>query len=540
MSRKLASKTKKKKENPGLEITQSLYEYALALLIAVICVVVPLYMKNGYYKIGDAKFAAYAKILEFGLPIVLVFWVLYQSFDIKEKGFVKKLKEIPRQMSVTDWFFAAFFLIVLISYLASGNMELGFWGYDGWFMGLFFQATILILYLLLSRNGNYYKLVLSVLCAVACITYVIGILHRLLIDVLGTYEGISDYYKTQFLSTLGQASWYSSFVCTVLPLGVGCYFIAKQNHVRWLSMGFTLVGFMTLVTQNSDSAYIATALLFLVLFYFAVESADSMMRLMEIAAMFLIAPKLMRLLLWMHPNPVLDLDQLSHMLVFSGIPLVLLVVVSAIWGILFYGKKKGVYFAKQMRVFRNVVYAVVLLLLLFSVVVLRLSAKGQLTGGLLQLSQTIPYLSWDHTWGNGRGFTWEATAKIIREFPIKNKLIGVGPDCFQSYAYAHYEAYIRSQWGENILTNAHNEWMNMIVNYGFLGAISYIGIFLSAFFSFIKHAKKEPALILCAGCIAAYMGHNLFCYQQVLCTPFVIIVIGYGAYIVRGMKENKG
>lgn len=537
MSRKLASKKKAKKENPNIEITRSILQYVVTLFVVTLCIFIPFYMQNGYYKIGDAKFAAYKNIMLWGMPIVFVLLILYRAFDWKENGFVKRVKELPKHMLPTDWFFLGFYLIVVISYFASGNMEQAFWGYSGWYMGLFFQTTILALYLILSGYGQYYKVAFATLCGVAFITYIIGILHRLLIDPIGTYEGISDYYKTQFLSTLGQASWYSSFVCTVLPLGVCCYYIAKTNAIRVISGIFTLVGFMTLVTQNSDSAYIAFTLLVMLLFYFAAGSAPSMLRFLELLVMFFAAPKLMRLLLLLHPNPTLDLDKISYMLVFGRISFVFLPLLAVMWGVIFRLNNRKLYPAKQVCILRNALYCIFVVAIIFAVVILRLSATGKLSGGLLSISQAIPYLSWDNTWGNGRGFTWTATAKIIGEMPFGRKLIGVGPDCYSYYAYEHYADYINSMWGENILTNAHNEWINMIVNYGFLGAASYIGIFISALAGFVKHAKEEPVLIACAGCIVAYMGHNVFCYQQVLCTPFVIIIMGYGVYLLRTIKK---
>lgn len=537
MARHLASKKTKKKENPGIEITESILHYTMTLFVVTICIFLPLYMKEGYYKIGDAKFTAYKNMMLWGMPIVMGLWLLYKIFDWKEYGFVNRCREQWKNLQPTDWFFMAFYLTVVISYFLSGNRKQAFWGYDGWYMGLFFQTTILVLYFLLSRHGQYVKVTFGTLCGVAFITYVIGILHRLLIDPIGTYEGISDYYKTQFLSTLGQASWYSSFVCTVLPLGVCCYFVAKTGKVRAVGALFTVVGFMTLVTQNSDSAYIAFTLLMLLLFYFAAGDGKRMLRLLEIILLFFAAPVLMRILLSIHPNPTLDLDKISHMLVLGPLAFVCLPIAAGLWWLVCVSEKKKRYPAKQICILRNMIYIFFVAAIIFAVIMLRLSATGKLPDALLSLSQSVPYLNWDNTWGNGRGFTWTATAKIITEMPFARKLIGVGPDCFSFYAYQHYADYLNSMWGDNILTNAHNEWLNMVVNYGFLGAISYMGIFLSALYQFVKSAEDEPVLIACGGCIVAYMGHNVFCYQQVLCTPFVIIVIGYGMYLLRAHKK---
>ena len=73
----------------------------------------------------------------------------------------------------------------------------------------------------------------------------------------------------------------------------------------------------------------------------------------------------------------------------------------------------------------------------------------------------------------------------------------------------------------------------MIVNYGFLGATAYLGFFLSALVRFVKNSENSPFLLGVAACIVSYMGHNLFCYQQVLCTPFVFLFIALAEYQLR-------
>lgn len=536
MSRKLAKK-QKKKENPAIEITGSILDYGFALFLGVLCIFLPLYMEDGYFKIGTAKFSAYAHIVVFGLPLILALTLLQWIFVWRENGFLQWLKSLPKRMKVTDWFVLAFLAVAVISFLLSGNTEQAFWGYDGWFMGLFFQISIVVIYFLTATQARYGRGIMVLLCGIAFVTFCIGILHRLLIDPIGVYANISDYYKTQFLSTLGQASWYSSFVCTVLPLGVCCYYLAKKTWLRVLSGVFSLIGFMTLVTQNSDSAYIAFGMLLLVLFFFAAKSAFGMLRFLEILFLFFASPKLMALLLAIHPNETLDLDALSTMLVFGPLPFVMLVVVAAVWGGVLFARKHDRYPRKGMCLFRNLFYLAVGLFVAFAVVILLLGARGLLPTPLLDFAQKVPYLTWDDTWGNGRGFTWAATAKIISEFSPLHLLIGVGPDCYAHYAYTYYADWLNSMWGNNVLTNAHNEWLNMVVNYGFVGAGAYLGIFISALVTFLKNADKRPVLIACAACIASYMGHNLFCYQQVLCTPFVFIIMAIGMYELGKTEE---
>ncbi len=537
MAVKLA-KGQKKKENAGKQIMTSFLEYMCALWAVVFAVAVPVYMKEGYYQIGVAKYNAYAHIVVFGMPILLIFVLLYVIFSVKETGIsVQAVGKLKKRLSVTDWLVIAYTAAVLLSFFCSGQMKEAFWGYEGWFMGLFSQLTFVLIYFLFSRFLKDYPFVLTVLCMTAGYAFVVGILHRLLIDVVGTYENLSDYYKTQFLSTLGQASWYSSFVTTVLPIGIFAFWYFKNHILRLVSGIFMFAGFMTLVTQNSDSAYFGFFAAMLVLLHVSVKDARKMQRLCEIAALFFVAPKVMCFLLEKFPNPIMVWDQISaHLL--ADPKMWIFVGVFLLFATVFYVLAiKDCYPVRMMTVLRNIFYVLVLLLIGAWVLILVGGVKGWLPEPLVAFSTKLSYLRWSNMWGNGRGFTWAFTVQMFEEMGLKNQLIGVGPDCYAIFAHGNYAELLKQQWGGAILANAHNEWMNAFVNLGILGGSLYLGVFVSAMVRFVKESGKRPVLLGFAACIAAYMAHNLFCYQQVLCTPFVFLFMALGEYQIRKKEE---
>ena len=51
-----------------------------------------------------------------------------------------------------------------------------------------------------------------------------------------------------------------------------------------------------------------------------------------------------------------------------------------------------------------------------------------------------------------------------------------------------------------------------------------------------KKAARSPILIGILACVLSYVGHNLFCYQTVLCTPFIFLIMGIGEWY--GRQEN--
>ena len=66
-----------------------------------------------------------------------------------------------------------------------------------------------------------------------------------------------------------------------------------------------------------------------------------------------------------------------------------------------------------------------------------------------------------------------------------------------------------------------------------MGGLAYLGIFVSAMVLFAKKSVKYPELIAPMMCVAAYFWHNFFCYQQIICTPIIFIIMGAGVSIIR-------
>ncbi len=537
MAVKLA-KNRKTRENTGKIITAGFLEYMCAFWAIVMAVAVPLYMKEGYYQIGTAKYDAYAHVVVFGMPVLLLLALLYVIFEVKENGIsMSGMKGIWKGLSVTDRFVCGYLLAVLVSYLLCGQWKEAFWGYNGWFMGLFSQLSFVLIYFICSRFLKDSPFVLTVLCIVSAYVFVVGVQHRLLIDPIGVYDNISDYYKTQFLSTLGQASWYSSFMTTVLPIGMFAFWYFKKLALKTVSGLFLLLSFMTMVTQNTDSAYFGFLAATLVLLHVSVKDARRMRCFFEVMLLFTLAPKCMEFLLKIYPNTIMTWDTISRILVFDNriwLGAVLCVAMILLFVVL---DKTEKYPLKAMKIFRNTVYILIAGFLIFWVAVLWLGAKGVLPEGIAQATEQIPYFVWFEGWGNKRGFTWSVTWQMLTEMNLKNLLFGVGPDCYAIYAHGNYSEILKAGWGDMVLTNAHNEWLNMFFNGGLLGGTLYLGIFISALIRFVKNCGERPILLGMAACIAAYMAHNIFCYQEVLCTPFVFLFLAIGEYQLR--KKEK-
>ena len=210
-----------------IEKLSSAISYCMALFLVALFVIYPLYFKNKYYNMGDAKYFFVKNVGMIVFSVVGLLTVIW-FFSTMKEDLGKYSKELKR-ISITDCFVMGYFLVVTISMIATDYKTVAVWGYDGWFMGYVAQVFFCLIYFYLSRSGicffdtkktifRFFKIILGLSLVVAAIVYILAILHRFQIDPLGFYEGLSERNKIEFLSTIGQATWYSSYVVILLPI----------------------------------------------------------------------------------------------------------------------------------------------------------------------------------------------------------------------------------------------------------------------------------------------------------------------------------
>ncbi|MBO5486441.1 MAG: hypothetical protein J5988_05865, partial [Eubacterium sp.] len=78
----------------------------------------------------------------------------------------------------------------------------------------------------------------------------------------------------------------------------------------------------------------------------------------------------------------------------------------------------------------------------------------------------------------------------------------------------------------------HNEYLTKLYNLGLFGLVSYVGMLGSAIWLFVKKRREHILLPAFALCTVSYMVHLIFCYEQVCCTPFLYILMGFGSNLI--------
>lgn len=514
--------SKGQKRNPQ-EITVWIGNMIMTAFLLAMTVIFPFYIKDGYWEIGKVKALFFIHIslitASLMLPVIAMnFWLQRKQVSIAGHY---------RRLSVTDWFVYGYLAAVLLSYLFTDYKNEAVLGAEGWYMGLVSQLLFIGIYFFFSRFFKWNERWLYLLLLSSGLVFLLGILNRYSVYPLTMYG-----QSPVFISTLGNINWFCGYWAVLSPLGILWYWNSRGAWKQAAAGIYAVIAFLSGVTQGSSSAYLALAAVFLLMFCLSFRDNRRMYRFLELGILFTIACQLARLFRYLPFFTMNYEDGLGQVLTDTNLTLYIGLMIGAVY-LLFANlvKRRNFEIAKY-KGLRNAV--LILFGITFIGYLILLIVNTGIPGGIPGLSKQQLFL-FNETWGNTRGATWMIALEAYRNTSFLQKFVGVGPDCFAEYIYAVPElaAYVYAQFGDSRLTNAHNEWLTILVNNGAIGLICYAGIFLSAIPRFLKKAKDEPSLYLFAASALAYTVHNLVSFQQVLNAPFVFLLIGAGSYMLR-------
>ncbi|MCM1253020.1 MAG: O-antigen ligase family protein [Clostridium sp.] len=513
-------------ENRKEQLRQMTAEIGNSILTAyflVMMVLYPLYVKNGYQEIGKIKYYFFRNISLVTLGMMLL--VAAVSFWLQRK-------EVPitthyKRLSKTDWFVYGYFVSILFSYLFSDYRKEAFWGAGGWYMGFVSQIILIAIYFLFSRYFKWNKRWLYIILLASGLVFLLGILNRYSIYPL-TISGRTPV----FISTLGNINWFCGYWAVLCPLGIVLYWNSQNGYERMAAGIYTVIALLIGVVQGSSSAYLSLAGIFLFLFCISFRENTAMQRFWEICILSSLSCQIARICRYLPGFAINYESEPGRLLTDSNIALYAGIILIVIYLCLYYLiKQKSVQIARYKSI-RTVL--LILLIIVLAVYIALLAGNTCIPGGIAGLSE-IPIFTFNDEWASFRGATWSIGLQAYRSMPPLHKFIGAGPDCFAEYIYDIPKLAEKTYalFGYSRLTNAHNEWITILVNQGIAGLVCFIGIFASAFLTFMKKAPKQPMLYLCAAAVLSYTLHNIVSFQQVLNVPFVFMILGIGEGLCR-------
>lgn len=510
---------KKQEQNTKETVSMLVYGYLVILFAGL-----PLYMQNKLVMIGNAKYLFFRNTtLVLGAFVVLA--VLWQR--------IRGERTTKRTWKKTDVFMLLYLVSAIFSYGISPCREDVLLGYPGWYMGLVTQGLLVGIYFAVSRYYDGSRSIWWIAGITAGIVTLIGLLNRLDIDVLGTFRGMEngEWNRTQLLSTIGNNNWYAGYISVTAGISLAAAFMGKQQ-VRALGLLGSFLFFASAITSNSTTAILAACGLSLLLLLLSLRKRGRLLRALEILMLLPLSVFMVRMFLLLHLTGLVLAGDAEKRLFFTPAWYVVFVVEVAVYLILqLRERQERSDRLESGRVFRTVAGLAV------AVTLAALLLGCLLVAGYLPGSDKVSEVA------NGRLALWKVTILTYGKEGLLFQIFGMGPD---SFYYALY------QWGSdamdwinrglldnNIYSNAHNEWLTLLVQQGILGVIAYGGIFLTAFRNLRISATRDPRALAVFLGLTGYLICSLFTFQHVLSTPFAFALLGMAEGVLCKDVLNK-
>jgi len=546
-----------KKRKQGIILARKAGNLFATAYLILIFGIYPFYMKQGYVDIGKAKYLFFlcCSLAAAGI-LGLAGIVCGVQTLLSQKGSKKALFLGLKNLSLTDMFVILFATELFLSFVYSDYRKEALWGTEGWYMGFVLFLILCVLYFLISRLWTASPLIWHVGMAVSGIIFLLGILDRFSLYLIPL-----EIRQPGFISTLGNINWFCGYLSVLAPLGICPLVLSNSN--QWpappancpdakkerrrsdlgrnlVYISYTIVAFAAGFCQGSNSIFLFWGALFFSLLWIAASQRLWLTNCLLPVSLWCFSAQLVRILLFLFPEGY-NYEANNPCLYLAGSNVILLTGVISLALYLFLRKK----IAALRREHQN--------LSLPSEINRKKAAHRILAGflavglflwlclSLINTRKGIPFLSesslflLNTSWGNGRGAALKTGLDLFCQMPFYKKILGVGPDCFSSWAYSlpDVAAELHAAFGSSRLTNAHNELLTCLVNTGIAGTFFYLGIFLSFMGRCLKKGQDHQELYLGAICAFCYLVHNLVSFSQVLNLPFIFLIMGMGEAILR-------
>lgn len=481
------------------------------LYLIFLTAVLSLYTGGTYWKLGDTKYMLFRNVS----IICLGAWLAVSLIRAAVSA-IGGEKRFPR-LGVTDICVLAYGGVVLVSALCSPYYRTPWLGYSEWYMGAVSQLMFVGVYFFVSRSYDGSRYPLYVGEAALAVMFLIAFANRLGFDPVGLMQPFTykSWEYSHMISTIGNINWFCGFCSVMLGFPVAAYLKAGGKLEMSLHYVVSVMGLVLLCIQGSDAGPVIAAVCIGISLLYGLGDKGIFRRGLAMAA-----------------GMCLVMAGYAKVVTFLGTEAMAAVPADGI----------GLH-----RMAWNGWWAVGVMFLVLAAVLGKLSRAAvrraglalMITGCLAVVAAAALYalrMPRGDGWGSGRGGLWRFAWQGFVQGGFRQKLIGAGPDCFADYIYSTLPASeltpTEGFWTGTIYANAHNEWLNTLVNLGILGTASLAGIYAGS----VKRYRKLPLGILV---IAMYGANSLISFQQVLSTPLLFMALGLCEYWVRQRGQDR-
>lgn len=474
-------------------------QLACRLYMTALLAWMPLSTGGSYWKLGDRKYLIFRNVSLFCMGVWMVMALVLAVPRVRKRG----LQGSRHALSTVDICMLLYGACVVLSTLCSSFGRTALMGYQDWYMGALSQILFVAGYFFVSRYCTVAALPVYLGEMAFLAVIVLGLLNRLGFDPLGLYEGFltSDWEYSHMISTIGNINWFCGYCSVLLALPMAGYLYSRRRGKTLFMYGCSMLGLTLLCMQGSAIGPVIAVTGIGICLLAGIRKPEyfqkGLLLALGVCLLFPIMGRLISLKSAQAATPI-DGDVYSIML-WNG-----WWILAAFWGVicLLHGRLRG-------RAQKNVAGTIIII-------------------GVVTLLAILGYVLWKlsgtpvESWGSGRGTLWKMAWNAFASGDWKQKLLGAGPDCFAEYlTYRGVVPTIVTEghWEGAVYANAHNEWLNHLVNMGLFGVMTYLAVFVCSL-------KRYKGMLLGLLACGMYLVNSLVSFQQVISTPLLFLVLG--------------
>lgn len=528
----------------AVELPEKLCHAGVYLFLFAFVALYVFYAPEGYIQIATNKYRFYRKmaLITGGIMIPLIALQYLFAFRKRNRG-EKKLR-----ISATDILMFLFLVVNCVTFFLTPYKEEALWGTSGWYMGFAMMLSFIGIYFLISRFYDGKIDLLVPIMAVTAAVFLWGLLNR-----FSVYPVDMQYDNVIFISSIGNINWFCGYWSVFFAIGIVLYIIAEDRRLRIIAAVHSVLSLAMGVVEGSDSAYISIGVVFFFLFLLSFRKTVYMKRWLDECIFLCGSCQVMRVIAAFGPEEIepeyIGWTGLNLVTPTIGLMLGNLTLIALIIFILFRllleraDKRYGDRGMEQGQWIKSILwlkYTVVGLVASSAIVYLTLLIINTRTPGILGPLSRYKVFLFDGSWGSNRGTTWRDGLAVYQTLPLRERLFGVGQDCFSIYGYSVPElaARFEEEWPTSRLTNAHNECITFLVDLGVFGLITFVGIFAGCFKRLIVKGAKEPLCYVFAVSLLSYFFHNQFSFSQVVNIPYIFLMFGLAENLMRKIDDG--
>ena len=470
----------------------------VAYLAVVTYVIVPLYMKRGYFGLIEAKAWIYRC---FAVPaaVAAILILAAHLYLPDEKGGSPGKK--PAVSSVLLLLIGAW---SLISSGLSYDFRLSFMGNYGWSVGSLMTCLLIIGTIYIARNLVYENNIILLMMAVNAFVIMLAVVQSAGLDPFGLLKDLINKEYYNYLSTIGNLNSFCGYLCLILPLFWGGFMSCRERTSKILYGAISATGFLGIILTNSDSIYAGIGICLIFMVPFVLGSEQHVKRAGILMSMFGCCLLIVRFVP-VFADKARVLNGISKVMVKPPVAVILCLI-----GILAFCRGWRLIGGRWNKT---------------ALIVLETALFLAIIGFVLH-----SVMHFDDSWGSGRGAIWRTEWESFSQFSFRNKMVGVGPEML-FIVFAKFKV----DTGRNVLS-AHCEPMQVLLTQGITGLCLYISFWGYMLRLFFKNRLWRKSAAVFFFPLAAYWGQSLFCSVY----PVTAVLFSFAAGMYLRAAEAEG